>query len=149
MKNKNECIIQLFGQMALGELPDIFPYIFTTEANNRYYCPELVKKSVERGYIESWVSFEFNKDQLSEMPLHADIIVTGFIVDKSIPEIFNTFYRANWGKKPSIEPLLKKSLIYFKTDFDFEYFSVATRIPMETIIKRWQEGLDLYDQGNE
>jgi hypothetical protein len=148
LKNENECVIQLYGLMALGELPDIFPYIFTSEANNRYYCPELVQNSVRALHIESWVSFEFNKDQLAEMPLSTAQTVEGFIVDKSIPEIYNTYYRIKWGKK-AIEPLLKKSLIYFSTDSDFEYFSVATRIPMETIIKRWQEGLDLYDRGND
>lgn len=148
MKGGNECIIQLFGQLSPGELPDIYPFIFTTKANNRYYCPELVNWSIGKGYSHSWLSFEFNKDQLFEIPLAAEIIVKGFIVDKYTSDIFDTYYKKRW-KKGTIGSLLKNSLLFFKTDSDFMYFSVATKIPMEKIILKWQEGLDAYDRGED
>lgn len=133
-------------------LPPLWPtavpnqYILTSEGKRRYYCPELIYNTFAEGYIDSWISFDFNKDLLKVMPFNQAIVqVSGFIIAPDLPDIYNTFFKPNWYYK-NLETLLKKSIIYFNTANDFDYFSVASRIPMEIIIKKWQEGLDIYDQ---
>lgn len=146
MKDQNECVIQLFG--ALNErsyFPEIFPYIFSSQPNRRYYFPNYKRDWVDKGYQESWFSFEFNKELMSELPLGFDIIIKGFITGQGFPNFYNKFYMRDWSENVLTE-LLAKAIIYFETDFDLEFFSMASKIPMETIIKKWQEGLNLYDK---
>ena len=146
MKDQNICIIQLFGKLCDGDLTEYYQYLLTSKGGKRYYCPERIYNSTRDGFIESWISFDFNKDLLKIMPFdEADVLISGFIIAPDLPNVYNTFFKPEWSPK-NLGSLLERSNIYFSTDFDFEFFSVASRIPMETIIKKWQEGLDLYDQ---
>ena len=147
MKDQNVCVIQLYGDLWEGYLTEYYQYILTSKGGKRYYCPERIYNSTSDGYIESWISFDFNKDLLKTMPFdEAYVLVSGFIIAPDLPDIYNTFFKPNWNIYENLKLLLKKSIIYFSADNDFDYFGVASRIPMETIIKKWQEGLDLYDQ---
>ena len=145
MKDQNVCVIQLSGDLIEGGLTEYYPFILTT-GNRRYYCPEVIYNTCEEGFIHSWISFDFNKDVLKEMPFNeANVQADGLIISPDLPDVYNTFFMQEWSHK-NLESLLKASSIYFSTDDDFEYFGVASKIPMETIVKKWQEGLDLYDQ---
>ncbi|MCX6580328.1 MAG: hypothetical protein NT166_09090 [Candidatus Aminicenantes bacterium] len=146
MTDQNICVIQLYGDLCEGDLPEYYQYILTSEGNRRYYCPELIYNRFEEGYLESWISFDFNKNLLKVMPFdQAFVRVKGFIIAPDLPDTYKTFFKPNWSYK-NLESLLKQSIIYFESDNDFDYFGVVSRIPMEIIIKKWQEGLDLYDQ---
>jgi hypothetical protein len=146
MKDQNVCVIQLYGDLWEGYLPEYYQYVLTSEGKRRYYCPELIYNTFAEGYIESWISFDFNKDLLKLMPFdQAFVQVSGFIIAPDLPDIYNTFFKPNWYSE-NLRSLLKLSIIYFDTANDFDYFSVASIIPMEIIVKKWQEGLDLYDK---
>ncbi|HLP48903.1 MAG TPA: hypothetical protein VK469_23380 [Candidatus Kapabacteria bacterium] len=146
IKNQNVCVIQLSGDLIEGHLTEYYQYILTSEGKRRYYCPELIYNTFKRGFIYSWISFDFNKDQLKIMPFNeSDVLVEGLIIAPNLPDIYDTFFKSKWDNE-SMESLLTQSIIYFATDNDFDYFGVASRIPMEIIIKKWQEGLDLYDK---
>lgn len=147
MQDQNICVIQLYGDLWEGYLTEYYQYILTSKGGKRYYCPERIYNTFDNGYLESWISFDFNKDLLKVMPFHQALVqVSGFIFEPDLPDIYNTFFKPEWNIYKNLELLLKKSIIYFCADNDFDYFGVASRIPMETIVKKWQEGLDLYDQ---
>jgi hypothetical protein len=146
MNDQNDCVMQLFGALNEGSsFPEIFPFIFSGQPNRRYYFPCYRRDWVDKGYQEAWFSFEFNKEKISELPLGFDIIIKGFITTPGFPNFYEDFYMKYWSEN-ILKELLSKAIIYFETDIDLEFFSVASKIPMETIFKKWQEGLNLYDK---
>ena len=144
LKENNDCVIQLWGSLYEGGLPDYYQYIFTTEGGKRYYSPELIFNSYVAGFIESWLSFEYKKDILKSLPFNQlDVILQGMIMPKEIPDSYNLFFKSDWGLRENIELLLNKSICYFSTNNDFEYFAIASRNSMDSIFKKWENSLNM------
>ncbi|MGE5342074.1 MAG: hypothetical protein ACM3SY_11415 [Candidatus Omnitrophota bacterium] len=136
IKGENECVIQLDGNLCEGELPEYFPYILTCEGR-RYYSPE-ISYNYKEGFLDSWVSFDFAKEILQKMPLSSSMNLKAFVIDPNFNDVFNVYHKQYWWK--NIE-LLKHCLIYFHSDNDFDNFYIASKIPMEKIVKKWEKAL--------
>ena len=144
LKENNDCVIQLWGRLDEGGLPDYYQYIFTTEGGKRYYSPELIFDSYVEGFIQSWLSFDYKKDILKSLPFNQlDVILRGMIMPKEIPDAYNLFFKSDWGLRENMELLLNKSVCYFSTGNDFDYFSIASRNSMDSIFKKWENSLNM------
>lgn len=145
LKNDNECVIQFYGMLYEGALPECFPFILTAEGGKRYYFPEFSYDTFEKGYIDGWFSFDFLKETLIKIPiLQSNADLQGFIIDPNFHDTYNTFHKQRWSYE-NMESLLKSCVVYFSTDHDFEYFCVASKFPMETIVKKWEEAFKNFE----
>lgn len=150
LKQQNQCVIQLCGTIEEGKLAGLSPFTHDSDSHRRFYWPEISQFGdfTEDFHYESMVQFNFDMEFMQTLPIgESDVIVRGIIIERSIPELADTFFNQKWWAAPSICQELNKCNSFFETDSDFEYLEVGTKFSMEELAKIWQKGLERFDDG--